>query len=167
MIEAVSISKCYRNGTTETKVLDEHQPFDSRGLSFCFWWVHLEAEKARCFRFSAACCLPTREHFELFGQNVRGMSAAELTLFRRQHLGFVFQRFHLFRGLTAKENVRVPLDLSDVERPAANRQAKDLLESGWTWREDRLRHPSAEHGTAATRRNRPGFGRKSQNRVCR
>jgi len=47
----------------------------------------------------------------VLGQPIHEMSEEERALFRRQHLGFVFQSFQLFAEYTALENVLFPLEL--------------------------------------------------------
>lgn len=47
----------------------------------------------------------------ILGQPIHEMSEEERALFRRQHLGFVFQSFQLFAEYTALENVLFPLEL--------------------------------------------------------
>ena len=48
---------------------------------------------------------------------------------RREHIGFVFQRFHLIRGLNALENVIVPLTIENIERRQARQRGLELLEA--------------------------------------
>ena len=69
-------------------------------------------------------------------QRLVDMSDNELTRFRRDHVGFVFQAFNLLPMLTAKQNMLLPLDLAGVD-------------PDWTWfdeligvlgLEDRLGH---------------------------
>jgi putative ABC transport system ATP-binding protein len=48
---------------------------------------------------------PSSGNVWLAGQNVAGLSAAELTRVRAERIGFVFQQFHLISYLTALENV--------------------------------------------------------------
>lgn len=57
------------------------------------------------------------------GSSIKGMSEKELTLYRREHLGYVFQFYNLIPNLTVKENVEVgaylsknPLDVDDILR---------------------------------------------------
>jgi putative ABC transport system ATP-binding protein len=60
--------------------------------------------------------------------DLAAMSEAELTLFRRRELGFVFQFFNLVPTLTVGENVLLPLALNRVPRPKASQRTADLLE---------------------------------------
>ena len=47
-----------------------------------------------------------------------GASDAELTRYRREHVGFVFQFYNLIPSLTARENVQLVTDLADDPMPA-------------------------------------------------
>jgi putative ABC transport system ATP-binding protein len=52
------------------------------------------------------------------GQDLAALSDDELTRFRRRHVGFVFQAFHVLPYLTVAQNVGVPLALLGEEAPA-------------------------------------------------
>jgi putative ABC transport system ATP-binding protein len=60
--------------------------------------------------------------------NLAQMSEAELTLFRRRELGFVFQFFNLVPTLSVSENVRLPLALNRIAKRIAERRSGELLE---------------------------------------
>jgi putative ABC transport system ATP-binding protein len=49
------------------------------------------------------------------------------SIFRRRHVGFVFQFFNLIPTLTVEENVRLPLELGRAAAPADRARARDLL----------------------------------------
>jgi len=51
-----------------------------------------------------------------------------LRAFRRQHLGFVFQKANLIPFLTALENVQIALEVNDTPPRQARRRAKELLD---------------------------------------
>jgi ABC-type lipoprotein export system ATPase subunit len=53
---------------------------------------------------------PTAGSIRLDGREVGQLSDAERTALRLHHIGFVFQRFHLLKDLTALENVALPLE---------------------------------------------------------
>jgi putative ABC transport system ATP-binding protein len=69
-----------------------------------------------------------------------GLSDRALTLFRRDHVGFVFQSFNLLPALTAEQNIRLPLELAG-RRPDPNwfQQVTGALGLA-----DRLRHRPGE-----------------------
>lgn len=55
---------------------------------------------------------PTSGRIVIDGVDVTGLTEREMTRFRRRHIGYIFQSFHLIPTLTALENVAVPLELS-------------------------------------------------------
>ncbi len=61
------------------------------------------------------------------GVDTSSLSDGQMTAFRRDKIGFIFQLFNLFPFLTAVENVETPLLLSGVRSGLAREQAKMLL----------------------------------------
>ena len=59
------------------------------------------------------------------GQDLTRMDEDALARFRRDHMGVVFQSFHLIPTMTALENVAVPLELAGVA--GAEEKARDML----------------------------------------
>ncbi|MDA0168268.1 ABC transporter ATP-binding protein [Solirubrobacter taibaiensis] len=55
---------------------------------------------------------PTEGSVTIAGQDITQLSDTELTLLRREHIGFIFQFFNLLPMLTAAENVVLPLTLA-------------------------------------------------------
>jgi putative ABC transport system ATP-binding protein len=55
---------------------------------------------------------PTAGQVTVAGEDITGMSDTELTLLRRDHIGFIFQFFNLLPMLTAAENIALPLKLA-------------------------------------------------------
>ncbi|NVK18526.1 MAG: ABC transporter ATP-binding protein [Methylocystaceae bacterium] len=54
---------------------------------------------------------------EIAGQDVTHHNEDELALFRRDHIGIVFQDFHLVPTMSALENVAVPLEFAGIDHP--------------------------------------------------
>lgn len=54
----------------------------------------------------------------VFGKNLSSLSEKELTKYRRDEIGIIFQQFNLFPHLTALENVALPLDLNSHGKAA-------------------------------------------------
>ena len=55
---------------------------------------------------------PDRGQVSIAGQDISNLGEDELALFRRDHIGIVFQSFHLIPNMTALENVCVPLEFA-------------------------------------------------------
>jgi len=70
---------------------------------------------------------PTAGDVELCGSSLNARSEDGLAELRGEHVGFVFQSFHLVASLTALENVMLPLELS--EDAEAAQRAREALES--------------------------------------
>ena len=58
---------------------------------------------------------PTEGTVTINGQTVSTMNATERALFRRKHIGFVFQSYHLIPEMTAQENLLLPALLNGVQ----------------------------------------------------
>ncbi len=66
---------------------------------------------------------PTRGQIWLAGEELTAMDEDGRAALRARHVGFVFQAFHLLPGLTALENVMLPLELAGNTDPAAGARA--------------------------------------------
>lgn len=64
----------------------------------------------------------------VLGEDVSELSANELTAFRRDNLGFIFQSFNLFPTLSALDNVCLAMTIRGVSLRAARVRAEELLE---------------------------------------
>ncbi len=76
----------------------------------------------------------------LGGTELTGLSETELTLLRRERIGFVFQAFNLLPSLTAEQNVALPLRLAGRRPPKA--RVREVLEQVGLG--DRARHRPTE-----------------------
>lgn len=74
-------------------------------------------------------CLDTPDggSYRLAGQAVERMSEGQLSRIRGEAVGFVFQGFHLLPGLTAIENVELPLLYRGVGERTRRRMARECL----------------------------------------
>ncbi|MFZ0009478.1 MAG: ABC transporter ATP-binding protein [Steroidobacteraceae bacterium] len=64
---------------------------------------------------------------DIDGREVTAMAEPERTLFRRAHIGFVYQFFNLIPTLDVAENVRLVLELNGVGARAARQRAAEVL----------------------------------------
>jgi len=70
---------------------------------------------------------PTRGEVRIGGVPVSRLSEDQLAAFRQRHLGFVFQSYNLLPGLTATENVALPLMFRGVPKQAREEAARQML----------------------------------------
>jgi putative ABC transport system ATP-binding protein len=70
---------------------------------------------------------PTDGTVRICGRSTAGLGPEEMAQLRRQHVGFVFQSFHLFPTLSATDNVRLALDVRGDPARAARAKSKEAL----------------------------------------
>jgi putative ABC transport system ATP-binding protein len=83
--------------------------------------------KSSLLMVAAGLEAPTAGRVSVAGRSLTGLSEDALARFRREHVGIVFQSFHLVPTMTALENVAVPLEL--LRRPDAFARAEAALDS--------------------------------------
>lgn len=126
MIVCRDVRKSYQNGASKTEVLRGVSLTVSAG-EFVYLVGPSGSGKSTLLSILGCVLSPDSGDVEILGQGTRKMGAARLTAFRRENIGFVFQKFHLFPGLTAAENARVPLDVRGVPKSDAHLEAEELL----------------------------------------
>jgi len=127
IVEAENLTKVYRLGLTEVPAL--------RGVDLSveageFVAVMGRSGSGKSTLLNLLGCLdrPTEGRVWLDGLEVTALSRRRLPRIRQQMVGFVFQQFNLLPGLTALENVMLPLRYSRVGRAEGRRRARALLE---------------------------------------
>jgi putative ABC transport system ATP-binding protein len=85
--------------------------------------------KSTLLHLMAGLATPDSGRVVIRGENLAAMNDRELTLFRRRHIGLVFQSFNLIPTLTAEENIALPLMLDGKDAADASPKVGELLES--------------------------------------
>lgn len=70
---------------------------------------------------------PTSGTVELSGTDIAKMSGSELSDFRRDHIGFIFQAYNLIPVLSAEENIEYIMLLQGVDTATRNKRVKEML----------------------------------------
>ena len=126
MLEFVGASKYYDGAGGQVRAVDDVSlTIDSRELVALFGpsgsgkstLLHLAAGLLRC----------TAGAVRFQGHDLAASSKAEVLAYRRTKLGLIFQNFNLVPGLSAEENVALPLLLRHVPHREALKRAKDAL----------------------------------------
>jgi putative ABC transport system ATP-binding protein len=120
------VQKAYGEGSTATSVL--------RGVSLsirrgeCVFLAGPSGSGKSTLLSILGCILtPDQGTATVLGCDIKQLNAAQRSVLRRDRIGFVFQRFNLIRGLTALENICVPLTLRGVSVRTARARAEQLL----------------------------------------
>ncbi len=108
MIVARDLHKTYRVGPREVHALRGVDIEIAKG-EICVILGRSGSGKSTLLHLLGALDAPTRGSVEVGGVDLSRLSDRELSLFRRDHVGFVFQAFNLIGNLTALENVLIPL----------------------------------------------------------
>ena len=85
--------------------------------------------KSTLLHLMAGLATPDEGRVVVNGTELKGMGDRELTLFRRRHIGLVFQSFNLIPTLSAEENVALPLMLDGRNGTQASAKVGELLDS--------------------------------------
>jgi putative ABC transport system ATP-binding protein len=72
---------------------------------------------------------PSSGQVHICSRDVTNLTESQLPAVRLHAIGFIFQAFNLLSALTARENIEIALELKGAARPAARRQALELLDS--------------------------------------
>ena len=126
LLDLRGVSKRYREGSGWREVLtgaDLALPRGSLGAIV----GRSGAGKSTLLNIVSGIDAPDAGEVILDGTHLEALSERERTLFRRQHLGFVFQFYNLVPTLTVEENVRFLLDLNGVPHERARARAAELL----------------------------------------
>lgn len=84
--------------------------------------------KSTLLALAGALDRPTEGHVIVGGRDLGRLAPAALAALRRRAIGYVFQDLNLLPGLTARENVALPLELDGEAQGTARRRALEELE---------------------------------------
>jgi len=126
VVHIQGVEKSYRRGNTSTPVL---RSVDLRvDAGECVFLAGPSGSGKTTLLSILGCILsPDGGQVRILGQDLSRLSNRSRTLLRRDRIGFVFQKFHLIRGLSAMENVCVPLTLRGEPYRRARERAWSLL----------------------------------------
>ena len=136
IFEIAGLTKVYRTGEVEVHAL--------RGIDAELYEGELAvllgpsgSGKSTLLNILGGLDVPTAGRVAFRGEDLAGFSERELTRYRRDHVGFVFQFYNLIPSLTARENVALVTEIA--RRPMDPGEALELVGLG-----QRLDHFPAE-----------------------
>lgn len=123
-----NVTKEYRLGNNVVKALDGMDLVIPSGVMAAIIGPS-GSGKTTLLNVLGALDRPTSGKVSIVGTNMGGLSEAELTVYRRKTVGFVFQDYGLIPNLTALENVMLPMEFARLPRREAKERARSLLEA--------------------------------------
>jgi putative ABC transport system ATP-binding protein len=127
VLSAQRISKIYRMGEVDVHALTD--------VDFALYAGELVvllgasgSGKSTLLNILGGLDTPSTGEVRYRGGNLTEAGEAELTQYRRQHVGFVFQFYNLIPSLTAEENVALVTDI--VDEPLSPREALEMVGLG-------------------------------------
>jgi putative ABC transport system ATP-binding protein len=127
MIEVTNLKKQFKSGEHIVTALDDVNFKLDEGV-FAAVIGKSGAGKSTLLAQLGALDGPTSGTIVVGEREVTGLSARQLTKYRRQLIGFVFQQYNLVPNLTALENVMLPMEFNGLIGPVRRKRAKELLE---------------------------------------
>lgn len=127
IVESRQLTKIYRRGKVEVRALDNVDLAVEPGEFLCIMGPS-GSGKSTLLNLIGCLDQPTEGTMLLDGQDVGRLPRRRLPYIRREKIGFVFQQHNLLPGLTALENVMLPLRYVGVGRGERRRRARAMLE---------------------------------------
>ena len=127
VIEFRHLSKSYWEAGQEHVVLDDVNGEVHEG-EFIVLFGKSGCGKSTLLNLISGIDAPSRGDILVEGQSLTGMNEDERTLFRRRHIGFIFQSFNLIPTLTVRDNLLLPLELTGRLDSGDRTELADMLE---------------------------------------
>jgi putative ABC transport system ATP-binding protein len=126
LVELRAVSKVYREGDRERVVLRDVDLAVVRG-EFVALVGRSGSGKSTLLNLISGIDAPDSGEVAIGGTVITALRERERTLFRRRHIGLVFQFFNLVATLTVAENLRLPLELVGRAGADARERVDQLL----------------------------------------
>ena len=110
ILNVENLVKTYGNGENIVHAVD-HVSFSVEKGEFVAIVGASGSGKSTLMHMIGGVDIPTGGHIFVDGQEITGMNAEKLAIFRRRQIGVVYQFYNLIPILTAEENITLPVDL--------------------------------------------------------
>jgi putative ABC transport system ATP-binding protein len=121
-----NVSKTYKQGDRVIQALTNIDLAVAKGQFLAIMGAS-GSGKSTLLHLMAGLTSPDSGRILINGENIAGMSDRQLTLFRRHHVGLIFQAFNLIPTLSARENVALPVMLEGRSVASLNGKVDELL----------------------------------------
>lgn len=126
-IEIKNLSKSYTKGKVAIKPLEELTLTVEQG-DFLALMGPSGSGKTTLLNLVAGIDSPTSGTLNIGGHNIAQLSRAQLAKWRSEHVGYIFQLYHLVPILSAFENVELPLLLTKLTKAERREKVNSALE---------------------------------------
>lgn len=126
LLELNEVSRLYTNGEEETIVLNKVSLTINAGEMVAIIGAS-GSGKSTLMNILGCLDKPSSGEYKVAGQSVAKMEGDQLAALRREHFGFIFQRYHLMSHLTAEQNVEIPAIYADKNATQRKERARELL----------------------------------------
>jgi ABC-type lipoprotein export system ATPase subunit len=127
LISVRNLEKSYAHGTSRTFVL-RRISIDVKDGEFVSIMGPSGAGKSTLLHILGMHDSAWTGEYYFLGQPVHRLAARERAQLHKQHIGFVFQSYHLLDHLTVYENLEIPLSYRDVKKPERESVVCDVLD---------------------------------------
>src|SRR5690554_1293340 len=127
-IELQGVHKGYREGDEDHVVLAGVDATVDRGERVAILGPS-GSGKSTLLNLISGIDMPDRGTVRVGDVDLTALNERDRTMFRREHLGFVFQFFNLLPTLTVLENLLLPLELNGAAEADNTERARTLLEA--------------------------------------
>lgn len=141
MIQCRGVSKSYHKGKTVVTPLEALDLDVAKG-EFLALMGPSGSGKTTLLNLLSGIDLPTSGSLLIAGTELSKLSRRDLTKWRANHVGYIFQLYHLVPVLTAFENVELPLLLSPISKKERHARVETAL--SLVGLADRMHHTPAE-----------------------
>ncbi|HDT0720148.1 TPA: macrolide ABC transporter ATP-binding protein/permease MacB [Proteus mirabilis] len=126
LLELNNVSRLYTNGEEDTVVLDQISLTINAGEMVAIIGAS-GSGKSTLMNILGCLDKPSSGEYKVAGQCVAEMESDQLAALRREHFGFIFQRYHLMAHLTAEQNVEIPAIYAGKSTEQRKERARALL----------------------------------------
>ncbi|EHW2153701.1 ATP-binding cassette domain-containing protein, partial [Salmonella enterica subsp. enterica serovar Indiana] len=126
LLELCNVSRSYPSGEEQVAVLKDISLQIHAGEMVAIVGVS-GSGKSTLMNILGCLDKPTSGTYRVAGRDVSTLDPDALAQLRREHFGFIFQRYHLLSHLTAAQNVEIPAVYAGIERKKRQARARELL----------------------------------------
>jgi len=111
LIELYELDKRYHEGESERVIFHDLSVNIQRGELVAVLGKS-GSGKSTLLNLISGIDIPTAGHIRIEGSDITRLTEQQRSLFRRRHIGFIFQFYNLIPTLTVEENILLPLELN-------------------------------------------------------